>query len=223
MRLILLLVAAAGQAGCSPGGGGAQREGDAEEQSARDEAGPAATITIAEAPAGGCAMEWDGRPVSEQELTERGIAVMDAGIERIGGIERITETNLPYLRVEASPDMAWSCVRPALAALARTGFARVELRPDGARGSPQIAFFQIEGSEPHPLVRRVEIGADGAVSWDGEAVDADLLRQRADAVVAGMPEDIAVSAAADAPFSAVHETIGAIRRGGAELTLITQG
>lgn len=222
-QFIFLLVAAAGQAGCSPGGGGAQREGNAEEQSAREESGAAATITVAEAPAGGCAMEWDGRAVSEQELTDRGVAVIEAGIERVGGIEHITETNLPYPRVEAAPDTGWSCVRPALAAFASTGFMRVELHPRGERRSPAIAFLPIPVGAPNPNPSRVEIGADGAISWNGETVDANLLRQRADAAVAGMPEDLAVSAAADAPFSAVHETIRAINETGAELTLTTQG
>lgn len=204
-RLLLLLIAAAGQAACSPYGDD-QSERDATGQSAGKEAGDAATVTVIEAPAGGCVTEWDGRTVSEEELTNRGIAVLEAGIERIGGIHRITETNLPYVRVEAAPETAWSCVRPALDTLARTGFMRVELRPLGERGPWQIAAFPTEGSPPNPFGGRAEIAADGAVSWNGEAVDAALLRQRADAAGTG-PGDITVAAADDTPFSAVYEAV----------------
>jgi hypothetical protein len=220
-----LIVLIATFAACAPRGAG-NETGNAVEVNAGQ---PEATLSVAAAQGGVCAMRWDGTAVTSEQARARGTAVLEAAIARLGGIENITEDNLPYVRLEAPSGAALPCVAPALGALQRAGFPKIALRPAGGRPvSDAIAMllFDEEGREVRPSTI-VALGAGGGMTLNGQPVDLAGLSARAPAGAPsgetfderGPPGDFVIAMSAEATFGAAYEALRTAGHSGGEVWL----
>ncbi len=74
---------------------------------------------------GRCEVYWDLTPVTAEELLARGVRELETQIERVGGIENITEENMPEAHIRGDVNTPYRCIGGAIFAMQRAGFARI--------------------------------------------------------------------------------------------------
>ena len=74
---------------------------------------------------GRCEVYWDLTPVSADELVRRATAELETQIRNVGGIENITEENMPEAHIRGDVDTPYRCIGGAVYAMQRAGFARI--------------------------------------------------------------------------------------------------
>jgi biopolymer transport protein ExbD len=75
--------------------------------------------------AGGCEVYWNLTKVNNDELLERAVKKLEDEIEKAGGVENITEENMPEAHVRGDVDTPYKCIGGAVFTMQRAGFARV--------------------------------------------------------------------------------------------------
>lgn len=131
-------------------------------------------------------MEWRGSDC--RGLTNRGVALLEQVVEAAGGIERVRIESLPFLRVEAPPELGFDCAARMIDAIHRAGFDRVALKPAGSPEQPEFAHFELGNAPPPPIATTIMVGPGERMTWNGEPVDLAGLRARAG--VAGGGEEV---------------------------------
>jgi len=133
---------------------------------------PIATITIAATGPGGCAANWNGQPVTPEQITERGFTLVRQAVDAVGGAQNITEETLPIFNVEAPADLSFACADTILFSLQRAGMFSVRLKAAGGQ-APVLADFPLDMNVPPPPIPMVlGIGAGGQMTWNNEPIDA---------------------------------------------------
>ncbi len=171
----------------------------------------AGTIAIA----ADCQARWEGTPVTQEQILERTVAIVEAAIDRVGGVQNVTEENLPHLRVEAAPELPWQCVGPTLLAIQRSGIVEVALRD-------QRAYFTMALHGPgEPAAVQVDIAAGGELSWNGERLPVGALAGRVQTLgdAAWGPDSLFVNIDGRATFGDVYRLLQVVNEAGREATL----
>jgi biopolymer transport protein ExbD len=182
-----------------------------------------ATVTVARSSTAHCSIRWNGTAISQEELTRRGAAIVLADLARMDReVELARQRGLhietdgwrgPYVRVEAGRSLPYSCFGPALRALEQGGFSNVVLRPAGAPTPDQTAFFALTlPVAPRRYAAIIRL-AGGRMTWNGETIDLDGLRQRIRAMNTPTLDDVVVAPSADADFMAMYEAIRVVGQG----------
>ncbi len=75
--------------------------------------------------AGGCEVYWNLTRVTNDELLERAVKKLEDEIKKAGGVENITEENMPEAHIRGDVDTPYKCIGGAVFTMQRAGFARV--------------------------------------------------------------------------------------------------
>jgi biopolymer transport protein ExbD len=75
--------------------------------------------------AGGCEVYWNLTKVNNDELLDRAVKKLEAEIKKAGGVENITEENMPEAHIRGDVDTPYKCIGGAVFTMQRAGFARV--------------------------------------------------------------------------------------------------
>jgi biopolymer transport protein ExbD len=75
--------------------------------------------------AGGCEVYWNLTRVNNDELLERAVKKLEDQIKAVGGVENITEENMPEAHIRGDVDTPYKCIGGAVFTMQRAGFARV--------------------------------------------------------------------------------------------------
>ncbi|MBC7985641.1 MAG: biopolymer transporter ExbD [Sphingomonadaceae bacterium] len=75
--------------------------------------------------ADGCEVYWNQTRVNAQELYDRAAERLESLIERAGGVENMTEDDLPEVHIRGDVRTPWRCVGGPIYMMQRAGFARV--------------------------------------------------------------------------------------------------
>ena len=75
--------------------------------------------------AGGCEVYWNLTRVTNQELLERAVQKLEDEIARVGGVDKVTEENMPEVHIRGDIDTPYKCVGGTVFTMQRAGFARV--------------------------------------------------------------------------------------------------
>ena len=199
---------------------------------------PVATIALASAGGNDCSARWDGAAVTQDAILQRGVAVLEEAIRAVGGVANITEQNLPFVRVEAPPAMAYTCLGPTLGTLQRSGFAWIVLRPAGGGGPDARVDFVIPNMPPPPIdLGPTAVIGRGSLVYHEEpsnlaAIQADLRALSRDEVpppeatatdvpppVTSAPNGFVVEVARDVPFGELHALARVVAEAGQTATL----
>ena len=88
-------------------------------------------------PDGSCGVYWNLTKVNSEDLLDRAVKKLEAEIRKVGGVENLTEENMPEAHIRADVNTPYRCVGGAVFTMQRAGFARVgfisEPPPNGAR------------------------------------------------------------------------------------------
>ena len=74
---------------------------------------------------GGCEVYWNLTKVNSEDLLDRAVKKLEAEIRKVGGVENLTEENMPEAHIRADVNTPYKCVGGAVFTMQRAGFARV--------------------------------------------------------------------------------------------------
>ena len=84
--------------------------------------------------AGGCEVYWGLTKVNSEELLDRAVKKLEAEIKRVGGVENLTEENMPEAHIRGDVNTPYKCIGGAVFTMQRAGFARVGFISEPAPG-----------------------------------------------------------------------------------------
>ena len=82
-------------------------------------------LSVRGGPGGECEVYWNLTKVSSQELLDRAVKKLEDTIKNVGGVENITEENMPEAHIRGDVNTPYRCIGGAVFAMQRAGFARV--------------------------------------------------------------------------------------------------
>ena len=74
---------------------------------------------------GTCGVYWNLTKVNSEELLKRAVEKLEAQIKKVGGVENITEENMPEAHIRGDINTHYKCIGGAVFTMQRAGFARV--------------------------------------------------------------------------------------------------
>jgi biopolymer transport protein ExbD len=74
---------------------------------------------------GACEVYWGLQKMNSEELLRRAVKKLEDEIERLGGVDNMTEENMPEAHIRADVNTPYRCVGGAIYTMQRAGFARV--------------------------------------------------------------------------------------------------
>ena len=74
---------------------------------------------------GQCEVYWNLTRVNSQQLLDRAVGSLEALIARVGGVQNITEENMPEAHIRGDIDTPYRCIGGAVFTMQRAGFARI--------------------------------------------------------------------------------------------------
>jgi biopolymer transport protein ExbD len=82
-------------------------------------------LTVRGGPDGSCEVYWNLTRVDSKDLLDRAVKKLEDQIEAVGGVENITEENMPEAHIRGDVDTPYKCIGGAVYNMQRAGFARV--------------------------------------------------------------------------------------------------
>ena len=93
-------------------------------------------LSVRGGPGGECEAYWNLTKVTSQELLDRAVKKLEDTIKNVGGVENITEENMPEAHIRGDINTPYRCIGGAVFAMQRAGFARVGLISQPPAGGP---------------------------------------------------------------------------------------
>ena len=185
---------------------------DPRDAAAELQSGPAATVAIG---SDDCRPQWNGAPVTPDQLLERSVDLLEQAIDRIGGPQNATEENIPYVSVETASGTTWRCMAPTLFNLQRSGMIKLRLR------DAFVYFAMNVHQAAEQPAERIDVGPNGRVAWNGDAADLNGLSAHVRALgdEASVPDRMFLDVAPDATFLELNRAAQAIEVEGGCVTL----
>ena len=94
------------------------------------------SLTVRGGPGGTCEVYWNLTRVTNQELLDRGVKALEDQIKRVGGVQNITEENMPEVHIRGDINTPYKCIGGTVFAMQRAGFQRVGFISQPAAGGP---------------------------------------------------------------------------------------
>ena len=94
-------------------------------------------LSVRAGPGGECEVYWNLTKVNSQELLDRAVKKLEDTIAAVGGVENITEENMPEAHIRGDINTPYRCIGGAVFTMQRAGFARVGFisEPPGGPGT----------------------------------------------------------------------------------------
>ena len=94
------------------------------------------SLTVRGGAGGACEVYWNLTPVTNEELLDRAVKALEEEIKRVGGVENITEENMPEAHIRGDVDTPYRCIGGTVFTMQRAGFARVGFISQPPAGGP---------------------------------------------------------------------------------------
>ena len=173
--------------------------------------GPAAVVTAVSNAGQDCSIRWNGEAVSKERLLDNSAKLIMRALGDIGGIDKVTGENLPYLRLEAAGAVPYSCTGPVLREMQRAGFSHAALKLAEGRARDQRADFPLEPVRPSQNHAIFRLEKNGRMTWDGVAVDRVGLQAKARLARSIEPQvEFSVAPSPDSDFKTLYDALRAI-------------
>ena len=83
------------------------------------------SLTVRNGPGGGCEVYWNMTKVSQKELLDRAVNKLETLVRDVGGVENVTEENMPEAHIRGDVDTQYKCIGAAIISMQQAGFQRV--------------------------------------------------------------------------------------------------
>ncbi len=74
---------------------------------------------------GSCEVYWNLTKVDSKDLLDRAVKKLEDQVKKVGGIENLTEENMPEAHIRGDINTPYKCIGGAIITMQRAGFARV--------------------------------------------------------------------------------------------------
>ena len=82
-------------------------------------------LSVRAGPGGECEVYWNLTKVNADELLDKAVKALEDLIKEVGGVENVTEENMPEAHIRGDINTPYRCIGGAVFAMQRAGFARV--------------------------------------------------------------------------------------------------
>jgi biopolymer transport protein ExbD len=83
------------------------------------------SLTVRNGPGDTCDVYWNMQKVTQTELLDRAVKKLEDQIKAVGGVQNITEENMPEAHIRGDVDTKYKCVGAAVITMQQAGFQRV--------------------------------------------------------------------------------------------------
>ena len=94
------------------------------------------SLTVRGGPGGTCEVYWNLTQVNNEDLLDRAVKHLEDQIAAVGGVDKITEENMPEVHVRGDVSTPYKCIGGTVFTMQRAGFARVGFISQPAAGGP---------------------------------------------------------------------------------------
>ena len=82
-------------------------------------------LSVRGGPGGTCEVYWNLTKVNNEELLDRAVKKLEQLIKDVGGVENVTEENMPEAHIRGVVNTPYKCIGGTIFTMQRAGFARV--------------------------------------------------------------------------------------------------
>ena len=83
------------------------------------------SLTVRNGPGGTCEVYWNMIKVNQKELLDRAVNKLEDQIKKVGGVQNITEANMPEAHIRGDVNTQYKCIGAAIITMQQAGFQRV--------------------------------------------------------------------------------------------------
>ena len=94
------------------------------------------SLTVRGGPGGACEVYWNLTPINSEALLDRAVKALEDQIAAVGGVDNITDENMPEVHIRGDVNTPYRCIGGAVFTMQRAGFARVGFISQPPAGGP---------------------------------------------------------------------------------------
>jgi biopolymer transport protein ExbD len=83
------------------------------------------SLTVRSGPGGSCEVYWVLTKVTQKDLLDRAVKKLEDQIKKVGGVQNITEENMPEAHIRGDINTQYKCIGAAIITMQEAGFQRV--------------------------------------------------------------------------------------------------
>jgi biopolymer transport protein ExbD len=83
------------------------------------------SLTVRNGPGGTCEVYWNMTKVTQTDLLDRAVKKLEDQIKKVGGVQNITEENMPEAHIRGDINTQYKCIGAAIITMQQAGFQRV--------------------------------------------------------------------------------------------------
>lgn len=83
------------------------------------------SLTVRSGTNGACDVYWNMTKVSQKDLLDRAVGKLENQIKKVGGVQNITEENMPEAHIRGDVNTQYKCIGAAIITMQQAGFQRV--------------------------------------------------------------------------------------------------
>ena len=83
------------------------------------------SLTVRNGPGGTCEVYWNLMRVTQADLLDRAVNKLKDQIKKVGGVQNITEENMPEAHIRGDVNTQYKCIGAAIITMQKAGFQRV--------------------------------------------------------------------------------------------------
>ena len=83
------------------------------------------SLTVRSGPGGSCDVYWNMQKTTQKDLLDRAVKKLEDQIKKVGGVQNITEENMPEAHIRGDVDTQYKCIGAAIITMQQAGFQRV--------------------------------------------------------------------------------------------------
>jgi len=83
------------------------------------------SLTVRNGPGGSCEVYWKMQRVDQKELLNRAVGQLENLIKKVGGVQNVTEANMPEAHIRGDINTQYKCIGAAIITMQQAGFQRV--------------------------------------------------------------------------------------------------
>jgi biopolymer transport protein ExbD len=83
------------------------------------------SLTVRNGAGGSCEVYWNMQKTNQKELLDRAVKKLEDQIKKVGGVQNITEENMPEAHIRGDVNTQYKCIGAAIITMQQAGFQRV--------------------------------------------------------------------------------------------------
>ena len=98
------------------------------------------SLIVRNGPGGTCQVYWNMTKVTQKDLLDRAVKKLEDQIKKVGGVQNITEENMPEAHIRGDINTQYKCIGAAIITMQEAGFQRVGFISE----PPPLAGIRVE-------------------------------------------------------------------------------